>query len=316
MIEVNAKKNEEGLPSPLFILGAPRSGTTFLAGLLKYSDYGTPFETHFITKYFKKLGCYGDLSIKDNFIRLLKDISRERYIQQWKINFDFEQIWMSASHKDFATLCHTLIMQRQKTLGLTSWGDKTPHFIFDIPILLKLFPDAKFIYIIRDGRDVALSLLEKKWGPNNVYACAKFWAEANNIQEHVNELAIKKQIVSLHYEELLQNTEYEVEKFFNFLNLSVDEPAMEKMTSRTIKNNSLKWKTKMSKENILLFDSVASAVLAQHGYEVSEKLKPISSAQRIFWESHDKLVTTLRLIELNTIDWFKIKFLGKEPFGE
>ena len=39
----------------VFILGAPRSGTTFLASLLTHTRFKAPFETHFIPKFYKKL---------------------------------------------------------------------------------------------------------------------------------------------------------------------------------------------------------------------------------------------------------------------
>lgn len=46
----------------IFILGAPRSGTTFLASLLELTFFGKPFETPFITKYYKLLADYGDIT--------------------------------------------------------------------------------------------------------------------------------------------------------------------------------------------------------------------------------------------------------------
>lgn len=67
---------------PLFILGCPKSGTTLLASIFTDTTYGAPFESHFITKYYKKLSTYGDLNNKLNFKRLINDIANERYIQQ------------------------------------------------------------------------------------------------------------------------------------------------------------------------------------------------------------------------------------------
>ena len=51
----------------VFIIGAPRSGTTLLASLLANTISGPPFEPHFITKYYKKLDDYGDITQLNNF---------------------------------------------------------------------------------------------------------------------------------------------------------------------------------------------------------------------------------------------------------
>ena len=71
---------------PIFIIGCPRSGTSLLARFLEPTIYGAPIETHFITKYKKKLSNYGELENFENFNKLLNDILKERPVMQWKIN--------------------------------------------------------------------------------------------------------------------------------------------------------------------------------------------------------------------------------------
>ena len=76
----------------LFILGSPRSGTTFLASLLRPTAYGSPFETQFILKYHNKLDSYGDITQLCNLTRLINDISKERAIAQWGVKFNPEVV--------------------------------------------------------------------------------------------------------------------------------------------------------------------------------------------------------------------------------
>lgn len=77
----------------IFVLGAPRSGTTFLSGLLRFTRYGRPVESHFITKYCRKLEAYGDLSKKENFDKLMNDILSERPVMQWKLKLDIHEFY-------------------------------------------------------------------------------------------------------------------------------------------------------------------------------------------------------------------------------
>ena len=58
------------------------------------------------------------------------------------------------------------------------WGDKSPEYVQDLDVVGELFPDAKYIHLIRDGRDVALSVMSRYWGPKNIYTAATEWKQA------------------------------------------------------------------------------------------------------------------------------------------
>lgn len=189
----------------IFILGAPRSGTTFLSGLLRFTRYGRPVESHFITKYYRKLEIYGDLSKKRNFEKLLNDILSERPVQQWKIKLDLNEFYKKISpNLTYGNIVDNLLLKRPNLSSLDSWGDKTPHYLGNVEDIVELFPNAKFIYIIRDGRDVALSLLRKPWGPANTIACAKYWSELNRKSSTIETLEKNGQLLKINYEKLLR----------------------------------------------------------------------------------------------------------------
>lgn len=54
---------------------------------------------------------------------------------------------------------------------------------------------SKVIYITRDGRDVALSLMQQPWGPGNIYACAKLWKNYIEKKHILHELIPSEQIL-------------------------------------------------------------------------------------------------------------------------
>ena len=113
---------------PLFIIGCPRSGTTFFASLLELTDYGRPFETHFIPKYYKRLDRYGDLRIKNNARRLLRDILAERPVQQWKLNVDVDAFLCERGNMSYAELAREVCTLHARQKGKSTWGDKTPRY--------------------------------------------------------------------------------------------------------------------------------------------------------------------------------------------
>jgi len=305
-----------GLKSPLFIVGCPRSGTTLLASLLERTRYGAPVETHFITKYYKRLKRYEPLSKKDNFQRLVRDIIKERPVRQWNINYDIDLLWTKLKKYSYSEIVHLICMERFKRFDKSMWSDKTPHYILDIQILYKLFPESKFIYIVRDGRDVALSLLKKKWGPKNVYSCAILWKNCNSQEKHLEEIERKGNLFRLKYEELLCNPSEIVKNIYNFLGERIGDRDLESIISIINRTNFYKWKKQMSDKDIKIFESVANDVLMYHGYEVINENPCLPFYEKAYYKLHDTVGRLCYLFELNTIDWFKINFMGKEPFGE
>lgn len=302
----------------IFIIGAPRSGTTFLAGLLSHTEYGEPIETHFITKYYALLDKYGDLSHKKNFAALIGDIGSERPIMQWGRPLDSEYLYERTQPAfSFADIVNEIMALRSKPgLNPHAWGDKTPHYIGNLNILMELFPAAKFVHIVRDGRDVCLSLLEKEWGPNNVYMCAEYWKRLNSQDHLIEELRRDNRLRSIKYEELVTRPKPLVTELYEFLGAELDDETIETLCHNIMSKNFDKWKTKMTERQKSVFQSVAGEKLAQFGYEPSGSGRPISAWRRTAYRIDDRLRWAVFMFKTNVIDGFRIKFLGKQPFNE
>lgn len=301
----------------VFILGAPRSGTTFLASLLDKTGYGKPVETHFITKYYKRLDRYGDITRPDRLRRLLTDIWKERPVQQWGITLEFDHFYRSLPEGfDYTDVVNRIMSLQKNGENVTAWGDKTPHYVGDLPILLQLFPNARYIYIVRDGRDVALSLLEKNWGPNNIFECATYWSSLNRHAELMQRLYQQGQLYRLTYEDLIDHTETQVLAIYKFLGEEVSEQEAKALAAPVISRNYGKWRTRMSENDLRTFEAVAGASLVKFGYEVRWPESRISPVRAAAYLAHAKFRRLYFLFYTNVIDGFRIKFLGKAPFNE
>jgi hypothetical protein len=202
-------------------------------------------------------------------------------------------------------------------VGGKAWGDKTPWYITRIEVLVKLFPDAKFIYLYRDGRDVALSLLEKKWGPNNIYSCAKLWSNQNQLPaDIISKIEDNNQFIACKYESLLAQPQLEVMKVYNFLNCTITEADLNEICSITKTSNSNKWKVRLSQKQIEIFDSIANNELKNLGYETSTSPRTLSGYSKAFYFIEDYFFWFIYMVRLNVIDGIKIKYFGKKPFDE
>lgn len=301
----------------LFVIGAPRSGTTYLSGLLEDTRFGTPIESHFITKYHDRLDRYGDLQQAANFARLIRDISRERPVMQWQLDLDADLIRAELQGRvSYAALVNHLCLKRRKSATVLAWGDKTPQYTHRIETLHKLFPNARYIYIVRDGRDVALSLLEKSWGPKNVYSCAKLWVQMNRPSELVNRLASAGQLLFVKYEQLLVDPEQHVDELYRFLDEKLSAERKAELCSVTINGNAFKWKSIMSRRQIRIFDAVAGPTLRRLGYETPEETPLLGVLETVPLRLHNALLRAHALFVLNVIDGFRIRFLGAQPFDQ
>lgn len=304
----------------LFILGAPRSGTTFLASLLGSTRFGKPVESHFITKYFLGLDNYGNLDNEANFNRLLTDILRERPIKQWRLILNSSQLHRELlerkGHIRYADLVESLFLARKKATNKKAWGDKTPHYLGDVDILDELFPKARYIYIVRDGRDVALSLLQKDWGPNNIYTAAEYWVRLNQSSDTLTRLASTGRLHFLRYEDLSQSLEHHIKEIGLFLGEVFSEDEVSRLANTVRKENSFKWKHSLPLHKVRLFESVGRETLARFGYETDKSQSSVPSYQRIFYRWHDKALWAVFMFKVNVIHGLQIRFFGREPFAD
>ena len=70
--------------------------------------------------------------------------------------------------RNYADLVRAIFEEYAKGKGKSRWGDKTPTYVLDLDLLCRLFPNCRVIHLVRDGRDVAVSLLATEWGSNNL----------------------------------------------------------------------------------------------------------------------------------------------------
>ena len=300
---------------PLFVLGCPRSGTTLLAELLAASPWGKPTETNFIVRVARNLDRHGSLEQPAGRLALARDILRDRAVQQWKLDLDAQTLADSVPEPTYRSFVDTVMMRRSAGRGYAAWGDKTPHYLLHLDVLERHFPDARYVFIVRDGRDVALSLLGRRWGPNNVYTCARFWRDCHEEFPQLARWRDGGRLHELRYEDLLAAPAEHLAPIYRFLGVDVSDAELAELTGSIRSKNKYKWPDRMTSNQIDRFDAVAGAALARFGYEVrpNASLGPLAPLR---WQLHDRAARAVELFRSNVIDGLRIRFLGKEPFAE
>jgi len=212
-----------------FLLGVQRSGTTLLRLLLD-SHYliAIPFESFILVDFAKKIsGTYNQLKTIRDRQMLLEDLLSAKGINRWSPKVELKEIDVEKCGT-YADTIDQIFSTYAKKCGKAVWGDKTPTYTLDIHVLSNLFPDAKFIHLIRDGRDVAPSLVRQPWGPDSFIQALNYWKEVVTWSRKMGRMLPDYRYREIHFEDLITNPKSILQQLTNFLELPFDEGMLER----------------------------------------------------------------------------------------
>jgi len=291
--------NNELSKAPFFIFGCGRSGTSLLSRMLnQHSQLAVPYESHLFNTFFPLLKYYGDLAEEKNRSRLISDILRTDVMNDWQPKLTINEIFKNVNRNSFGGIFDSILRTWTEKNNKIRWGEKTPHHIDYWDQISTLWRDVKVIHIVRDGRDVALSLKNARFGPKTIYANAKYWSNYLNRVKLLKQNISSDNLLELSYENLLDNSESELKLICEFLGENF-EPSMldfyknkseyktDKLNQKNLmrplmKNNSGKWRNKMSTKEIRIFESIAGDLLNEYGYELTMKSPVISRTEHLY----------------------------------
>ena len=213
-----ATSDEAALPPAPFVVGVARSGTTLLRLMLDaHPDLSIPPETHFLLK----LSQYSanvdpvaeglDRIITSHFAFVDMGISREELLA----------LWNDLPERSLTEALRALYRHYAAQRGKSRWGDKTPVYTSLVGWLLSTFPEARIIHLVRDGRGVAASRRNLRFGPGpSIRAQALDWSRKIRVaraQGHGH-----PRYVEVRYEELVREPESVLEQLARVLRLEYD----------------------------------------------------------------------------------------------
>ncbi len=268
---------------PVFILGSPRSGTSLLSRIINsHSEIGVPFESLLYSSLYGWHHYYGDLSERSNRIRLVDDMLSLSQIRAWTPRPDRTRVLELYKRFDFHGAVEALIQAWLETQGKKRWGEKSPWHAYYWRVLLEGFPEARFIHIVRDGRDAAMSWKAARFGPRHYYALAHRWVD---YLQTVDALRAERgdRLLEVQYEALLEQPEATVRTICTFLGVSFEPNMLSfyeqstpyptdarndfNLTRPLMRQNKQKWKTGMTARQLRIFEAIAGGMLERFGYE-------------------------------------------------
>lgn len=312
MQEASKTVGAQASPAPvddiLFVFGAARSGTTYLNNLLdEWFDFGMGPEGTFVDEFAARLDDYGDLDDAANLRRLVEDVSRCEMLEIARhkypdgIRFDVtpEMILENLPSHSYAGVVYSVFACMAKAQGRAHVGSKNPGFWQTLPLLHELFPErAKYLCIVRDGRDVALSNMRIHWGQKSAYVCARTWAQSVRAVDAFSQTIPAARLLVIRYEDLLDDPTVTLGQLEQFLDVDLGErreALLEQSENNPKRKNYGKWRERMSRDEIRLFEAAAGAELDRYGYERQHQDARASVFERLYCNGQE----LLRLIWVN-----------------
>lgn len=284
--------------SPFFIFSCGRSGSSLLSRMLN-SHYrlAVPYESHLFNTFYPWLKYYGDLEDRRNQMRMVNDILSTDVLNDFSPRLKPRQVIGLIKKNDFGGIVEAVLSCWAETQQKSRWGEKTPKHINFWRQILRYFPDAKFLHIVRDGRDVALSWIRARFGPKTVYAAARAWARYLDKIEELKSVD-DSLIYEVKYEDLLENPEDVLRKTCNFLKEDYSPKMVEFYKDKTpyksdkvniknlnmplLKNNKEKWKLEMTRNDLRIFEAIAKTHLQRYGYQLVLEESFLSKKEKIY----------------------------------
>ncbi len=286
---------------PVLVLGVRRSGTTLLRVMLdRNSELAVPDESYFIPQL-------ADRHLRhvepDEFV---DDLRRIDTLADWSVPLDkvrarlTERMPIGAA---IATVYEVYATER----GKARWGDKTPMYMQNLRLLERLFPDALFVHLIRDGRDAALSFLSMPKGvmtetwmqPRHAAGFACQWRTEVKAARRLGRRVGGERYLEVRYEDLVGEVEPVLRRISEFARIPY-EPAMADyvgdvdVAAKPHQQSLMQpptpglrdWRLQMSPADVGAFDQVAGDLLDELGYETHERPDPAGRLRRASYGAH------------------------------
>ena len=271
----------------MFVVGCGRSGTTLLRLMLDaHPDLAIPPESHFLSRFGRSIDRYAAPDGGVDPQTLAGDILRTKNFAAWgvpevDVRSRVRSLPRPASFGDVVDAVYTAYAEPR---GASRWGDKTPRYVLDIPLFDWLFPGSRFVHIVRDGRDVSMSLRTVRFGPNDPMSAAGFWARRVRAGRRDGGSLGAGRYAEVRYEAVIADPERELRAICDVIDLPWDPGMLEyhrgvdealpddrrsqhRHEDRPPTAGLRDWRTQMASTEVAAFEAVAGDLLDELGYE-------------------------------------------------
>jgi len=273
----------------IFMIGTQRSGSNLLRLMLnELPRIAAPHPPHILQRLMPLVPNYGDLDKRENFRQLVEDACRlvELNPVPWEgVTLNRSDIVGRCRRKSLLGVYEAVYDAMSDAWEARSWCCQSLANIAYLPQIEAHFRSPRYIYLYRDGRDVAVSFRKALVGEKHFYHIAKEWAETQQLALGMRERIGPSRFFSISYESLTGEPEMSMRLLCKFLGVRFDHSMLEfyksdearraadssELWGNVVKpimpDNTRKFLRDASEDDIRIFESVAGDVLGALGYD-------------------------------------------------
>ncbi|MNK41466.1 Sulfotransferase domain protein [compost metagenome] len=274
-------------PLGIQIIGTQRSGSNLLRVILDQSDeIASPHPPHILVTFVPLLNLYNPLN-DESYRELISDVVD--YVNANPVPWDgveLDKAWIYENSKEQSLFeINRLVYESvARSKNAKYWCCKSMANVHYAGELEKYSPKLKYIYLYRDGRDVALSFKKAIVGEKHIYHLAQQWFKDQTACIELSKQIELARFFALNYEELIANPEEVIKKLCYFLEIEYFESMLdfhrskeslatanagemwENLAKPIIKDNTRKFLKELSAEEINIFEIINQQTLTELGY--------------------------------------------------
>lgn len=298
---------------PIFVLGCPRSGTTLL-GLMIHAHprLAMPPENRFLINAWRRRARFGDLRSEQQRRDLAGLITQKgSKIRDLGLKPAEVERLIVEGPPTMGSAFGIVFREYARNHGKARWGDKRPAYAAEVDVLLRLFPDAQIVHIIRDGRDNVASLKRMPWWYIDSLGSMATWALSEYCMRRDRKRLPKDTFHVVRYENLVADPRAVLQELCEFLDEEFDEAMLEPHKVRDVVPERKTWHQNLSSEvnssaveswrtglepwELGLMELVLGRALKRNGYELSGAGKrPTPRLVWRYWRTNRELRLVVR----------------------
>jgi hypothetical protein len=299
-----------GNAPPIFpiIVGTARSGTTMLREMFNaHPLMAIPPESHFVIDLRPPLGRFDP----DSFTSRL---ASHRSFPRWSLSIErVLDSFRAAPPASFADAIRRIFGLYAEAQDARRYGDKTLRYVFYMRRIERLLPEARFIQVIRDGRDVATAMLDADFAPDDIVTAAARWRVSVEAGLRTGAVLGPARYRQVRFEDVVSNPDSTLRELSEFVELPFDPTMLDyhkrhkgfpdERSARLMRGVALPptpglrdWRRDLSQEQVASFEYVAGDLLTTLGYELGAS-KPSRTARLAVQASRRVVQERLRLRE-------------------
>lgn len=282
-----------------FLVGCPRSGLTLVRAMVEsHPDLALAPESKFLLKAVP--GRSGGFT-PGHFV---EQVFADEQFRRWGLSRTAVELSFHATPpRDYVDAVRHVYTLWAAQWGKVRYGDKTGDHVLSLGPITALFPEARVIHLIRDGRDVAASFMELGWS-ENIEQAALHWRQRVLKGRQAGEILGRDRYLELRYEDLVTRTEDTLHRLCGHISLPFDRAMLNhqraaglvarteplanrnRYLGRPVMPRLRDWRRDLPPAAVDRFEVVAGDLLAELDYELRTPRRTQGLGTRVAARSH------------------------------